>query len=754
MMERSLVSANEHKDLGARLKRESISEPLAALNKEAWTDARNLWSKTESNASDGAVLDFSTGEVISESGRGKGGTGSVDHYLNSHFYDAVDGDTMSSIAGRFSPKDASAADIDTYIRALRLVNNLKDGESLVGKHLRLPTLLQDQSIVYWRDDDYKVTLFSDGKELVQNRGGASYLTSVDDFGRTRVDYSGSGLKQGFRLVLDAGERQFYSSEGLVLFSVSSNSEVVQEHTSLLELVASEIVDPIKLAMFESNLCQFEFRSNLAKLPDAQVIETYKQIERLLRNGATDNLSQSQLNDIALQILSNAANPSIVDQGNHPTCNVSTVESCVYTFEPATAAKLVTDVALTGQFTSKDGITVAINEHPHDSAKSFWVADGQRTHASEIFQMTAVNLFYKEYGNSNVRYELFEPDSKPGDKFFKSERLTDYTNATAKIIGTDPGLNTQEIALVYGAIVSEVKKIEVLDQSSEPRDQAPGLHYFKTESELLSLLQDAKSQGRLPLVLRVDSRNDPFFTDRNLSALSGGSHVVTVTDIVDGGTPTVTVDNQWGTVNDHSGSKAIDLHTLYLATLPAASDTLATFLRQDVQALQTAGVLDVSKELQALLHERAANKIDSAEYFAELKQLFVKFNSSDSVICSTSDDQSGQCKDHLAKLLHQAVADLPAPESLKFLQFEREQGWVSIDQYENELIKWGKKFSRSESALDPHDNGKLNGHRDYLKKEREVFDSMLAKLPEPVLRRILFEIERQSRQQIKLGAVSR
>ncbi len=753
MIERSLVSANEHKELGARLKRESISEPLAALDKEAWTDARKLWSKTESTASEGVVLDFSTGEVISKNGRGKGGTGSIDHYLNSHFYDAVDGDTMSSIAGRFSPKDASTADIDTYIRALRLVNNLKDGESLVGKHLRLPTLLQDQSIVYWRDDDYKVTLFSDGKELVQNRCGANYLTSVDDFGRTRIDYSGSGLKQGFRLVIDAGERQFYSSEGLVLFSASSNSEIMQEHTLLLELGASEIDDPIKLAMFESDLCQFEFRSNLAKLPDAQVIETYKQIERLLRNGATDDLSQSQLNDIASQILSNAANPSTVDQGNHPTCNVSTVESCVYTFEPATAAKLVTDVALTGQFISKDGITVSINERPHDSAKSFWVADGQRTHASEIFQMTAVNLFYQEYGNSNVRYELFEPDGKPDNKF-QSERLTDYTSATAKVIGTDPGLNTQEIALVYAAIVSQVKEIAVLEQNSQPKDQAPGLHYFKTESELLSLLQEAKSQGRLPLVLRVDSRNDPFFTDRNLSSLSGGNHVVTVTDIVDGATPTVTVDNQWGTANDHLGSRAIDLHTLYLATLPVASDTLATFLRQDVQALQAAGALNVSKELQALLHEKAAHKIDSAEYFDELKQLFVKFNSSDSGSCSTSDDQSMRCKEDAAKLLNQAVADLPAHDALNFLQFEREQGWVSLDQYENQLVKWGKKFSRSESELTPHDNGKLNGHRDPLRKGREVFDSMLAKLPEPVLRRILFEIERQSQQQINLGAVSR
>src|SRR5262249_24679877 len=76
--------------------------------------------------------------------------------------------------------------------------------------------------------------------------------------------------------------------------------------------------------------------------------------------------------------------------------------------------------------------------------------------------------------------------------------------------------------------------------------------IKSRDELNDRLQQAQRDGKFPIIVRVDSANQPFFRDSNGGTAGGsdGAHVVTVTGYDAGPPAKVTVDNTWGSQSDH------------------------------------------------------------------------------------------------------------------------------------------------------------------------------------------------------------
>jgi len=66
------------------------------------------------------------------------------------------------------------------------------------------------------------------------------------------------------------------------------------------------------------------------------------------------LSADERNQLAGSILHNASLRTGIDQGFHNTCNVTTLERRLNITNPAEAARIVSEVGLTGQFKSNDG----------------------------------------------------------------------------------------------------------------------------------------------------------------------------------------------------------------------------------------------------------------------------------------------------------------------------------------------------------------------------------------------------------------
>jgi len=355
-----------------------------------------------------------------------------------------------------------------------------------------------------------------------------------------------------------------------------------------------------------------------------VTETYKQLDRLLSAKGDQPLSPQRRDILAEQIIRQAARPTNIDQGQHNTCSMASVETRMYNRNPSDAAKLVTDVALTGHYTNSDGIRVTINPGPHGESRPRKTADGDRTHASEIFQVTSANLHVemenrKTDPKGQLRYEQHPTKPGSGDT---GEHIIDYGVKPPKLLENDPRINDGNMGNlrdVYTSITGKAEKNIVVAKERDGLDLSDGIKRVNSEKEFSDVLAKAKKDGKLPLLLSVDANLEPFWTDSGggTAGGSGGGHMVTVTDYKPGNPAQVAVDNQWNKVSDHL-SKTLSVHDLY-ATMGDNAQAI-TSLEQDLNAARKAGHPDTFKELDLARLKLKEETITPQDYEREIARL--------------------------------------------------------------------------------------------------------------------------------------
>ena len=118
----------------------------------------------------------------------------------------------------------------------------------------------------------------------------------------------------------------------------------------------------------------------------------------------------------------------------------------------------------------------------------------------------------------------------------------------------PNPTNHAIAGISDSIPGKHQKDVLLQALRQTRDGVTGVH---SQAELQAKLNDAKANHKLPVVVYVDTRNEPFYTDsgRGIAGGSGGDHVVTITDY-DEKTGNVCIDNEWHKGADHGNDNPV------------------------------------------------------------------------------------------------------------------------------------------------------------------------------------------------------
>lgn len=338
----------------------------------------------------------------------------------------------------------------------------------------------------------KQTTWRDGSVRIENKDGSGYAHKGNEDGSYTEFHWGKNKQDNYVLRKLPDGKYEVSDVGLINFKPANDGDFRVEMAKLKELADKKISDPADRARFEADMNKFASRQQELKerflkqglsQDDAQkkaadeTSKTYQQIEKLLSAHDNPNLKMFKEKDrvaLAEQIMHQAATPSDVSQGNYNTCNVTVIEVQAYTKCPSEAARMVTDMALTGKYVSngtppftvqvgKDINADSLKKHG-DAKGSFEPGENKRSHASQIFEVTAVNLHYaKENAKTNppgqIRYEQHE--SKGSDN---GERLLDYSKkdsktgkAPAEVMAGDepvrsPDLSPQEIAALAKDIV--------------------------------------------------------------------------------------------------------------------------------------------------------------------------------------------------------------------------------------------------------------------------------------------------------------
>ncbi|MCA9805774.1 MAG: hypothetical protein KC777_27570 [Cyanobacteria bacterium HKST-UBA02] len=391
-----------------------------------------------------------------------------------------------------------------------------------------------------------------------------------------------------------------------------------ERTHMLD-GATEHLSGDELRAFKDNFVKFEERAARDGLSRDEIAKTFRETSRLLDARGDSPLTEKDRIRLASEVMKQAAEPTSIDQGHHNTCNVTTVEVRLYQRNPSDAARVVADTALTGHYTDGYGFhSAAIDPEPHDESKTYPPQDGQRTHASELFQVAAINLFYdreRDVGSTNYRYEQREPTG-PGDT---GERLLDMSKKPpAEVLKPDgkpadsPNLYAGDLLEIDQAITGRYKDGAVITNehySSNNRDFYTTK--IKSPEELESRLAEFKATGNMPVILLVNSQLEPINLDPNRASSDSGAHVVNITDYKPGPPPKFHVDNQWGSLSDRL-VEDLSLEDLYTATLPTGD--AITRMQGRVDSARESGQADFALEGK-LLQLRHRQGLVSDEQFA-------------------------------------------------------------------------------------------------------------------------------------------
>jgi len=458
-----------------------------------------------------------------------------------------------------------------------------------------------------------------------------------------------------------------------------------EHKQLEDWAKKNLTDPAELFRFQQDMRDFELRAKTDGLATADVTTTYQQIKRLTAASGETPLTTLERNRLAIQVMHQAAHPTSIDQGQHKTCNVTTVESRAYSRTPAQAARLVADVALNGEYRAKDGTTVKLDPKGHHESLQYPTPYGARTHASEIFQVTAVNLFYEKQNaltGSKIRYEQVEP--KAGEQGDLGERLMDYSGPEPKEVMDDKGpvrrprLYDGELTAISNLISSRSEE-DVTLVSDKWTCSADNVCKLATEEEFTAKLKDLKARGMLTAILRVNTIAEPFYTDsgNGTAGGSGGAHVVTVTDF-DEKNGTASVDNQWGWGVDHVKSKPISIHDLYISM--QSDQDIEALLKKDVQRNAERNILDPAKEIQMLRMQKANKSIDNNDYVQSMNAIIENTKKSwdtDKV----SKEQRLEDQTAINRMIQNGI---PVSDQMMLMRKEHQLGIVDYETYRTKL----------------------------------------------------------------------
>lgn len=200
--------------------------------------------------------------------------------------------------------------------------------------------------------------------------------------------------------------------------VLSSESLVEARDRLLESASHANLDTER---FNNWVKEFEANARKYETNPEKVVKSMNNISDLLEESSDGGqYSKEERVSIAEVMMHNLARPLEIDQGSHPTCNVTSVEVYAAARHPDTYSGLVKDVALTGKWRTTNGKTVtppmnALKPGKDERAYDVGTPDSaKRSLTSQVFQMTLINAMYetgemnkKGVDNTDVRYIMEE-----------------------------------------------------------------------------------------------------------------------------------------------------------------------------------------------------------------------------------------------------------------------------------------------------------------------------------------------------------
>ncbi|MBX9695843.1 MAG: hypothetical protein K2Z81_25885, partial [Cyanobacteria bacterium] len=237
--------------------------------------------------------------------------------------------------------------------------------------------------------------------------------------------------------------------------VMSSESMLEARDRLSEAVKSS---GINTERFTKWMKEFEDNAVKNKLAPEKVVKTFNNLSDILvssdRSPHFDKEQKKTLVDTAMH---NLARPLEIDQGSHPTCNVTSVEVYAAVKHPEQYSRLLKEIALTGKWTTSDGkkVTPPTNYQgtdPDGKTQTYNALkpgkdelkydlnkpdSGDRNLASQVVQMTLINGMY-ELGHMNKVEDGKVKEDRSSTRYLMGPNRTQVEYAGGSRIETDLG----------------------------------------------------------------------------------------------------------------------------------------------------------------------------------------------------------------------------------------------------------------------------------------------------------------------------
>lgn len=321
---------------------------------------------------------------------------------------------------------------------------------------------------------------------------------------------------------------------------------------LIMLVSDKIPGAARQNDFLSYMATFEKRAQNGGLTNLEVSKTYDQLGRLL-NANNGKIPEQDRILAAESFALHMADPKTVDQGQHNTCNVTTIAKRNMFRNPSLMAELVATACITGTWTAPDGKRIELDAGTMlPGAEEMWLppTEPDRTYATQIMDVVLANDVLQRRMPPEFYYQA--PLCGIGKE--TGERVKYADGSIIKLYA--PGIYVTELG-EEGTRLNKDKDFLIVHKSTT--DQPPLVH-ISTVDELKNVLVKQKNANQLPLIIQVDV-NDTLFDGVGDDKKSGLWHVLLIDDF-DSATGQVHVLNQWGRWQD----KSVAIDDLYRSTV--------------------------------------------------------------------------------------------------------------------------------------------------------------------------------------------
>lgn len=307
-----------------------------------------------------------------------------------------------------------------------------------------------------------------------------------------------------------------------------------------------------------------FKTNAAgRLSEEQIESVFASVNRLFE-ADTGKIPQQLRQQLAVEIMNQAANPENVDQGAHGTCAPAVVEGRTWWRSPELAAGMVAQIAIEGQWTSFDGKAITVPDKaliPDSESRIYPKTDNLRSFASQIF---AVGI-YNDWGQRDAPprwYTLQQPEAdKPADGGWLASVSSNELLRDEDGQASNPDFGFSAIGL-YNQLLTGGDGQTSLINAQYGFEDCPTVTTFNDLDQLTNLINDNKMKGNLPISIGVAAWDHTVFGGgQNRSDESHQvNHVILINDY-DAQNGMVRLNNSWGPEQD----KWVRVEDLYYAT---------------------------------------------------------------------------------------------------------------------------------------------------------------------------------------------